>query len=153
MSLEKDQRLSWDDLQTDVTDINLAEVYGLWPGMEKHKAIRPNFITAFGNMFFMSADDRVYQINTLALELENMNMNAEQFKNFINEENVINEELMSWLVYKLKYKKKLIRGKGQVYAFTPHPIWGAEISENNIMIMNLRIWINLCIQMTLKPET
>ena len=139
-------QLSWDDLQTNTNDLNLSEIYSKWPGMEKFKQIKPLFVTAFGEMIFVGDDLNVYQIDVASLCLNKIEIKESEFKEYINNPETLKNVLMSWLVSQLK-KRNLERKKGQVFAFVPHPILGAEINSKSMMVLDLKVWIHICTQL------
>jgi hypothetical protein len=138
-------KISWDDLQIKMSSENIEAVYVQWPGLTGNK-IKPLFISSFGDLFFLKADSMVYHLDVIDLQIRCLNFEEEAFPNYINNENTIKDVLLSVFILDIK-NRGIIRDPHKSYAFAPHPKFTNKISPDQVTVMDLRPWINICSQL------
>lgn len=138
-------KITWDDLQINMSTESIETIYSQWPGLTGHK-IKPLFVSSFGDLLFIKTDLMVYHLDIIDLQIRCLNFDEEAFPKYINDETTIKDVLLSGFVSEIK-SNGIVRSPDKSYAFAPHPRFNGKISREHVVVMDLKIWINICSQL------
>lgn len=133
--------MNWNDLLIDLKKINIIELYSDWKWILSGK-INPIMMSKFGDLFFEKTDGKIYFLDTIEGNVVEICDGIDDFKKFINEEENIENYLLSYLVFELKKLLPLPK-ENQCYAFKISPILGGEIVSSNVEIIDLNVSLSI----------
>lgn len=99
-------------------------------------------ITAFGDLVFTDNSGHIQMLDLIEGSIVGLADDVNQFQQLFNTRKFQSEFFLCNLLLTLKEKNK-IRGPREVYAFQVPMIIGGEAVSDNVVIMDLKVWIHL----------
>lgn len=122
--------LTLEQLTKDITNVDIEDILSCWQwrvaGM---KAVVT--ISCLGDIFLLGNDDNIYWLQTDAGDLTKIANSLEQYQQFLNDEEKIDNWFLPLLVEKLLTADKILK-VNEVYSYKKLPVIGGEYSVDNI---------------------
>lgn len=122
--------LTLGQLTKDITNVNIEDILSSWqwrvPDM---KALVT--ISCLGDIFLLGNDDNIYWLQTDTGDFTKIANSLEQYQQFLNDEEKIDNWFIPLLVEKLLTIGKILK-ENEVYSYKKLPVIGGDYSVDNI---------------------
>ncbi|WP_162945055.1 DUF1851 domain-containing protein [Flavisolibacter nicotianae] len=122
--------LTINQLTKDITSVNIEDILScwMWKVAEMHALVT---MSVLGDLFLLGKDDAVYWLQTDSGNLTKVANTFSQYKDFLNNEEKVNEWFLPLFVAELVAAGKTLK-QNEVYSYKKLPVIGGEYSVENI---------------------
>jgi len=117
-------------LTKDIVNVDVADILSCWQWrLTEMQAIVT--ISCLGDIFLLGHDNAIYWLQTDSGDLTRVADNLQQYQQFLNEEEKIDNWFLPLLIEKLLITGKTLKDN-EVYTYKKLPVIGGEYSVDNI---------------------
>ena len=122
--------LTLEQLTKDITNVDLEDILSCW---QWRVADMKSIVTlsCLGDIFLLGIDDSIYWLQTDTGDLTKIAKSLEEYQQFLNDEEKIDNWFLPLLVEKLLSARKILK-ENEVYSYKKLPVIGGEYSVDNI---------------------
>jgi hypothetical protein len=129
--------LTFQDLTKDITNVDIEDILSCWQWLVADmKAVA--VMSRLGDLFLVGKDDSIYWLQTDNGGLTKVADDLQQFEQYLNDEDKVDNWFLPLLVEKLIKAGKTLK-ENEVYSYKKSPVIGGEYSEDNIEATDMSV--------------
>jgi hypothetical protein len=129
--------LTLEQLTKDITSVDIEDILSCWQWrVVDMKAVVT--ISCLGDIFLLGNDNNIYWLQTDTGDLTKIANSLEQYQQFLNDEEKIDNWFLPLLVEKLLTAGKILK-VNEVYSYKKLPVIGGEYSVDNIDLTDMSV--------------
>ncbi|MDX2220601.1 MAG: hypothetical protein SF172_16405 [Burkholderiales bacterium] len=137
-------KLDWPDIFTDASELDFPSLLALWPNTVTGR-LHPIGASAFGDLYFARPDGSIERLDILEGEVQAVASSNQELGAFMNSPEWQTQNLLTEGVA-LLLERGISRGKGQFFAFAPHPVFTGKVDWSRVMPLDAAVWHSICAQ-------
>ena len=134
-------KITWDDLKVNISNINNNSLLESWHWLIGNDKT-PILVSSIGDVFLTDKSGKCFWLNIGEGIIDEVAENVEEFKEKLNDKEIVNEWFLVELITELK-KNGMELTENNLYGYKKLPILGGEYEPENFEITNIEIHFDL----------
>jgi hypothetical protein len=135
-------KITWDDLKVDFTHIDLIRLTESWDWLIGNDKT-PILVSSIGDIFLEDRNKKCYWLNVGEGIFEKVAEDKTEFKEKLNDKEIVNEWFLVELVATLKKGGMELTNK-KLYGYKKLPVLGGEYEPENFELTDIEVHFELC---------
>jgi hypothetical protein len=134
-------KITWDDLKVDCTHIDLKKLLESWNWLIGNDKT-PILVSSIGDIFLEDKNEKCYWLNVGEGIIEKVAENKTEFKEKLNNNEIVSEWFLVELVAELK-KAGIELTENNLYGYKKLPVLGGEYEPENFELTDIEVHFEL----------
>jgi hypothetical protein len=135
-------KITWDDLKVNIANIDSNSLLESWYWLIGNDKT-PILVSSIGDIFLTDKSGKCFWLNVGEGIFEEVAENVEEFKEKLNDNEIVNEWFLVELVAELK-KSGMELEENKLYGYKKIPILGGEYVPENFELTDIEVHFELC---------